>query len=209
MKFDEKGLITAIAQDAVTNEVLMVAYMNEATYKETLETGYMTYFSRSKNARWKKGETSGHVQKVVSVSEDCDGDALLFKVNQTGVACHTGARSCFFNTLKDTGGADGRIVFDVLRKIKERKEKPVEGSYTNYLFTKGLDKILKKVGEEATEAVIAAKNKDKKELTNELSDLLFHTLVLMVNENIEPDDIFSVLMEREGKPAEPKYKNKA
>lgn len=208
MTFDKDGLIVAIAQDAVTGEVLMQAYMNEEAYKKTMETGVMHYYSRSRKAQWQKGETSGNIQQVVSAHEDCDGDALLFKVKQTGVACHTGNRSCFFNELKDTQGADGKIVFDVLRTIKERKVKPVEGSYTNYLFTKGLDKILKKIGEEATETVIAAKNKDKKELTMELSDLLYHALVLMVNEGIEPDDVFAELMAREGRAPEAKYKNK-
>lgn len=208
MKFDENGLIVAIAQDALTGDVLMQAFMNEEAYKLTLETGYMHYYSRSRKCLWKKGETSGHVQKVVAGSVDCDGDCALFKVIQTGVSCHTGNKTCFFNEVIPNNEIDYRIIFDVLDTIRDRKANPVEGSYTNYLFKKGLDKILKKIGEESTETVIAAKNNDKKELTMELSDLVYHTLVLMEQTGIQPKDIFEELMSREGRKPEEKYKNR-
>ena len=208
MKYDEKGLIVAIAQDALTGDVLMQAFMNKEAYEKTLETGFMHYYSRSRNCLWKKGETSGNVQKVVGGSIDCDGDCALFKVLQTGVSCHTGNKTCFFTSIKENKEVDYRILFDVADTIKKRKQAPVEGSYTNYLFTKGLDKILKKVGEESTETVIAAKNNDKKELTMEISDLLYHILVLMEEMNLQPKDIFSELMKRYGKKPEEKYKNR-
>lgn len=208
MKFDEKGLIVAIAQDALTGDVLMQAYMNEESYKLTLETGYMHYYSRSRKSLWKKGETSGHFQKVVEAKEDCDGDCLLFKVLQTGVSCHTGNKTCFFTDIVQNNEVDYRIILDVLDTIKDRKNNPKEGSYTNYLFNKGLDKILKKIGEEATETVIAAKNSDKKELTMEISDLVYHILVLMEQTGLEPLDIFKELMRREGRAPEEKYKNR-
>ena len=146
MKFDDNGLIVAIAQDALTGDVLMQAYMNEEAYNKTLQTGYMHYYSRSRKCLWKKGETSGHYQKVVGVKLDCDGDCALFTVLQTGASCHTGNKTCFFTEIVPNNEMDYRIVFDVLDTIKDRKLNPVEGSYTNYLFNKGLDKILKKVG---------------------------------------------------------------
>lgn len=208
MKFDDKGLIVAIAQDALTGDVLMQAFMNEEAYKLTLETGYMHYYSRSRKCLWKKGETSGNVQKVVGGSIDCDRDCVLFKVLQTGVSCHTGNKTCFFTDIIKNNEMDYRIIFDVLETIKSRKANPVEGSYTNYLFKKGLDKILKKIGEEATETVIAAKNNDKKELTMEMSDLVYHMLVLMEQTGLEPKDIFAELMAREGRKPEEKYKNR-
>lgn len=208
MKFDERGLIVAIAQDALNGDVLMQAYMNQESYNLTLETGYMHYYSRSRKCLWKKGETSGNVQKVLGGSIDCDGDCLVFKVLQTGVSCHTGNKTCFFTEIKENNEMDYRIVFDVLDTIRNRKMNPVEGSYTNYLFKKGLDKILKKVGEEATETVIAAKNKDNKELSMEISDLVYHLLVLMEEAGIEPKDIFQELMKREGRMPEEKYKNR-
>lgn len=208
MKFDEKGLVVAIAQDALTGDVLMQAFMNEEAYQKTLETGFMHYYSRSRKCLWKKGETSGNVQKVVGGQIDCDSDCVLFKVLQTGVSCHTGHKTCFFTDIIENNEVDYRIIFDVLETIKDRKENPVKGSYTNYLFEKGLDKILKKIGEEATESVIAAKNKDKVELSNELSDLVYHIMVLMINEGLEPKHIFKVLMEREGRKPEEKYSRK-
>lgn len=207
LKFDENGLIVAIAQDALNGDILMQAFMNEEAYNLTLETGYMHYYSRSRKCLWKKGETSGNVQKVVGGSIDCDYDCVVFKVLQTGVSCHTGNKTCFFTPIKENTKVDYRIVFDVLDTIRNRKLNPVEGSYTNYLFNKGLDKILKKVGEEATETVIAAKNNDKKELAMEISDLAYHLLVLMEEIGIEPKDIFEELMEREGRKPKEKYKN--
>lgn len=208
MKFDENGLIVAIAQDALTGDVLMQAFMNEEAYNLTLQTGYMHYFSRSRKCLWKKGETSGHFQRVVGGKIDCDSDCVLFEVIQTGVSCHTGNKTCFFREIMPNNEVDYRIVFDVLDTIKQRKANPVEGSYTNYLFNKGIDKILKKVGEEATETVIAAKNNDKEELTAELSDLLYHALVLMEQTDIQPNDIFQELMRREGRKPKEKYKQK-
>lgn len=205
MKFDDKGLIVCITQDAVNGDVLMVAYMNQEAFDKTMETGIMHYFSRSRNCLWKKGETSGHYQKVVSAYEDCDKDALLFKVIQTGVACHTGNRTCFFSELANTNEVDFKIVGDVMATIKDRKIHPIEGSYTNYLFAKGRDKICKKFGEEAVESVIAAKNNDKKELIMELSDVVYHALVLMENEGLEIEDILKELIKREGRAAEAKW----
>lgn len=201
------GLIVAVAQDAYNGQVLMQAYMNEESYRLTMETGYMHYYSRSRNCLWKKGETSGHLQKVIAAYIDCDGDSLLFKVEQKGAACHTGNRTCFYTSLTEHRGADYFTVFEDYQTILTRKKNPVEGSYTNYLFQKGLDKILKKMGEECTEVVVAAKNADKKELVMELNDLLYHSLVLMANEGITPEDIYLEGMNRQGKAPHPKYSN--
>lgn len=208
MKFDDKGLIVAIMQDALTGDVLMQAYMNKEAFDKTMETGYMHFYSRSRKCLWKKGETSGNVQKVVGVKIDCDKDSVLFKVLPAGPSCHTGNRTCFFTTLKENKEADYRIIFDIMDTIKSRRENPVEGSYTNYLFDKGLDKILKKVGEETSETIIAAKNKDKKELTMEISDLIYHILVLMEEADLSPKDIYQELIKRFGKKPDKKYKNR-
>ena len=209
LKFDDKGLICAIAQDYKTGEVLMQAYMNQEAYEQTLATGYAHYFSRSRNKLWKKGEESGHLQRVLKVAVDCDNDCVLLTVEQLGAACHTNNRSCFYTNIKEFEQyPDFRIIFDVDKVIADRKVNPVEGSYTNYLFDKGLDKICKKVGEEASEVIIAAKNKEHKELVGELSDLLYHSLVLMKNEGVEAEEIFEELMRREGKASEEKYKKK-
>ncbi|HHU43623.1 MAG: bifunctional phosphoribosyl-AMP cyclohydrolase/phosphoribosyl-ATP diphosphatase HisIE [Bacillota bacterium] len=208
MKFDDKGLIVAIMQDALTGDVLMQAYMNKEAFDKTMETGYMHFYSRSRKCLWKKGETSGNVQKVVGVKIDCDKDSVLFKVLPAGPSCHTGNRTCFFTTLKENKEADYRIIFDIMDTIKSRRENPVEGSYTNYLFDKGLDKILKKVGEETSETIIAAKNKDKKELTMEISDLIYHILVLMEEADLSPKDIYQELIKRFGKKPDEKYKNR-
>lgn len=207
LKYNKDGLIVAVVQDITTGDVLMQAYMNEQAIKDTLDSGFMNYYSRSRNSQWKKGETSGHTQEVVELYYDCDKDCILAKVIQKGAACHTGNKSCFFTKLAEGEIApDYSIVNSVYKTIIDRKNNPVEGSYTNYLFAKGTDKICKKIGEEATESVIAAKNKDKQELTMELSDLLYHSLVLMANEGITPEDIFSELMKREGRAPHPKYK---
>ncbi len=199
LKFDEKGLIAAIVQDTNTNEVLMLAYMNAESLKKTLETGETWFWSRSRQELWHKGATSGHIQKVKNIIYDCDGDALLVEVEQHGVACHTGAKSCFFNVLSQDGNED-KTSSDIMEKlyeiIRDRKENPKEDSYTNYLFNEGLDKILKKVGEEATEVVIAAKNPDKDELIYETSDLLYHLLVLLKEKEIAPGEIFAELNKR-------------
>jgi len=257
VKYNEQGLVPAIAQDLRTDEVLMLAYMNEESLKKTVETGFAHYYSRSRQKLWLKGETSGHFQKVRSISFDCDFDAILLKVEQTGAACHTGHRSCFFtrletNELRDgmkeenaaglsgeEGGgavesgasceADGAVessasckpaaegekaagtaaagmkeetgngsevlqkVFDV---ITDRMENPKEGSYTNYLFTKGLDKILKKVGEEACEVVVASKNGSKDEIKAEIADLMYHIMVLLAERGMTLDDVYRELEQR-------------
>ena len=171
IRWNEQGLVPAIAQDAVDGTVLMLAWMNEASLQLTLETGFATYYSRSRQQLWKKGETSGHVQEVLTVKYDCDADAILLTVRQTGPACHTGARSCLFKDLKkadeDELPATSHILEQVYRVIEDRKEHPQEGSYTNYLLEKGIEKICKKVGEESSETIIAAMKNSKEEVTYE------------------------------------------
>ena len=200
IRFDEKGLVPAIAQDAETGEVLMLAYMNEESLKLTLETGYATYFSRSRQQLWKKGETSGHMQQVLSLPYDCDGDAILLKVIQTGNACHTGAHSCFFNCVTSCDEEDMPATSEVLQKvydvISDRRVHPQEGSYTNYLFDKGVEKMCKKVGEEASETIIAAMKGNKEEVTYEAADLLYHLLVLLNQQSVTPKDVWEELARR-------------
>ena len=195
LKFDEKGLICAVAQDCESGEVLMQAYMNLEAYEKTLETGYAHYYSRSRQKLWKKGEESGHLQEVVSVSLDCDGDCVLLRVRQTGAACHTGNYSCFFNTVKE-GGAGAEMLGRLQRVVEDRRDRPEEGSYTCYLFEKGVDKIAKKTGEAAVELVIAAKNGDKEEIVGECADLFYHTLVLLANAGVKLSDVCAELEER-------------
>ena len=198
-KLNSDGLIPVIVQDYKTNEVLMMAYMNEEAFDHTVKTGRMTYYSRSRNAQWVKGETSGHFQYVKSLSVDCDKDTLLAKVDQVGAACHTGNRSCFYTTIvgTDYDAKNPLQVFEsVYNTIVDRKQNPKEGSYTNYLFEKGIDKILKKVGEEATEIVIAAKNPKPEEIKYEISDFLYHAMVLMVERGVTWEDITSELADR-------------
>lgn len=208
MKFDEKGLLCAIAQDVHTGEVLMQAYMNQEALDKTLETGYAHYYSRSRKCLWKKGETSGHLQKVHKILYDCDSDAVVLLIEQQGAACHTGNRSCFYRTLKEFDFVpDYKIVFDDAKTIKERKQNPVEGSYTNYLFDKGTEKICKKIGEEASEVVIAAMANKKEELIGEFADLLYHSLVLMEDKGISLEDVFSEVMDRKGLKPKEKYKD--
>lgn len=196
IKFSE-GLVVAIACDYLTNEVLMQAYMNREALIKTLQTGKAHYFSRSRNSLWFKGETSGHFQTVLSICSDCDNDSILMRVRQEGAACHTGSRSCFFNNSMTFESATS---LSILQKnvdtIKERKANPVEGSYTNYLLTKGKEKICKKIGEEASETIIAAMKDDKEELSGEIADLLYHTLVLMENQELSLDEVLSVLETR-------------
>ncbi len=189
LKFDDKGLIPAVVQDFFTGEVLTVAYMNAESLKITLEEKMTCFFSRSRQELWRKGETSGNRQHIVSVKTDCDNDALVVKVIKDGPACHTGAESCFFNILyKDNDKTDFSI--DALYNlIKGRKTQMQEGSYTTYLFTKGIDKIMKKVGEECTEVIIGAAKNSKEETIYEISDLAYHILVLMVEMGISVDDI--------------------
>ncbi|MBQ8138123.1 MAG: bifunctional phosphoribosyl-AMP cyclohydrolase/phosphoribosyl-ATP diphosphatase HisIE [Lachnospiraceae bacterium] len=199
-KLGPDGLVPVVVQDYRTDEVLMVAYMNKEAFENTLLTGKMTYFSRSRGELWVKGETSGHYQYVKSLTADCDMDTILAKVSQVGVACHTGAKSCFFNeiTKKDYREPDNPLMVfeEVLDVIKDRKVHPKEGSYTNYLFDKGIDKILKKLGEEATEIVIAAKNPNSNEVKYEISDFLYHMMVLMVEKGVSWEDITTELANR-------------
>ena len=193
------GLIPVVVQDYRTAEVLMMAYMDEEAFDMTLETGKMTYWSRSREELWTKGMTSGHFQYVKSLSIDCDNDTILAKVHQIGAACHTGNTSCFFQTLAEKGNRKTnplKVFEDVFAVISDRKEHPKEGSYTNYLLDKGLDKILKKVGEEAAEIVIAAKNPDPEEVKYEISDFLYHVMVLMAVKGITWEDITQELSNR-------------
>ena len=196
--FNLEGLIPVIVQSVETNEVLMLAYMNEEAISLTIQTKEATYYSRSRNALWVKGETSGHTQTVKGLFYDCDQDALLLKVLQKGVACHTGNQSCFYRNVFDesSGQSDNNTLNALYDIIKERRDHPVEGSYTTYLFTKGIDKILKKVGEETSEIIIGAKNNSKEETVYEISDLVYHMLVLMVNQGIEITDIRNELEKR-------------
>ena len=198
-KLNSDGLIPVIVQDYKTAEVLMLAYMDRDAYEHTIKTGKMTYYSRSRKERWVKGKTSGHYQYVKSLTLDCDNDTMLAKVEQIGVACHTGAPSCFFQTLVESGYDETnplQIFQSVYDTILDRKVNPKEGSYTNYLFDKGIDKILKKVGEEATELVIAAKNPNPEEIKYELSDFLYHAMVLMVERGVTWEDIVKELADR-------------
>lgn len=199
-KLNEQGLLPVIVQHYKTKDVLMLAYMNEEAFDKTIKTGKMTYYSRSRNALWVKGETSGHFQYVKSLTIDCDKDTLLAKVGQIGAACHTGNPTCFFQPLAGTDDEKAnpqRIFEHVYHTIVDRKQNPKEGSYTNYLFEKGIDKILKKVGEEATETVIAAKNPNLEELKYEVADLLYHLMVLMVERGLSWEDITQELSDRE------------
>ncbi len=211
LKFDEKGLIPAIIQDFRTGQVLMLAYMNKESLARSQESGKTWFYSRSRRRLWQKGEESGHIQKIKGISFDCDNDCLLVKVEQTGAACHTGHYSCFYRNLEgeeverpvfdmssiyDSAGSGPGILYELYDIIQERREKMPEGSYTAYLFENGLDKILKKVGEENAEVIIAAKNRDKKELVYETSDLLYHLLVLLVEQGVSLPEIFTELKSR-------------
>lgn len=199
LKKNTDGMVPVVVQDYRTNEVLMLAYMTEEAFDATINGGKMTYYSRSRDELWMKGETSGHIQYVKSLTADCDYDTILAKVSQIGVACHTGNPTCFFNEIvkKDYIEKNPLKVFeDVYDIILDRKSNPKEGSYTNYLFEKGIDKILKKVGEECTEIVIAAKNPDPEEIKYEISDFLYHTMVLMVEKGVTWEDITQELAQR-------------
>ena len=244
LKFDDRGLITAVVQDDGSDEILMVAHMNAESLAKTLQTGETWFWSRSRQELWHKGATSGATQRVVDLRLDCDGDALLVRVNPNGPACHTGERSCFFRGARDVEAAKseglvkaqeknreqnepalkrvesqvslvnvaamdlGIQLQDLFKLIQERKDQRPEGSYTSYLFNSGIDKILKKVGEESAETIIAAKNaadgEGRKQLSSEISDLLYHLLVLMVERDVSLYDIAAELSARAGKPANPK-----
>lgn len=194
LKFDDQGLIPVIVQDAETNEVLTLAYMNQESYELTLKDQLMTFYSRSRKELWRKGETSGNYQHLVSLKLDCDQDALVAKVKKDGPACHTGTESCFNEVLY---GEDQKATIDALYElIKGRKETPQEGSYTSYLFEKGVEKILKKVGEESTEVVIGAMKEDRTETIFEISDLAYHVLVLMVEMGIDLTEVRQELANR-------------
>ncbi|MCH5265677.1 MAG: bifunctional phosphoribosyl-AMP cyclohydrolase/phosphoribosyl-ATP diphosphatase HisIE [Lachnospiraceae bacterium] len=198
-KTDEKGLVPCIVQDYRTSQVLQLAYMNEESYQATCATGKMTYYSRSRQKLWCKGETSGHFQYVKELTLDCDNDTILAKVHQVGAACHTGAYSCFFRELAKMEYNDTNpltILEEDFKTILERKQNPKEGSYTNYLFTKGIDKILKKCGEEASEIIIAAKNPDAEELKYEIADFLYHMMVLMAECGLTWEDVIKELANR-------------
>jgi phosphoribosyl-ATP pyrophosphohydrolase/phosphoribosyl-AMP cyclohydrolase len=246
VKFNADGLVPAVTQDIRTDEVLMLAYMNGESLRKTIETGKVHYYSRSRQKLWLKGETSGHFQQVRSISVDCDGDTLLLKVEQTGAACHTGHRSCFFTRLDadelkggsakddltiigapateqqgdgkqaESGRMENRaegdqavgdqtedslagseVLGDVFGVISDRKLNPKEGSYTNYLFGKGLDKILKKIGEEACEVVIASKNGSDVEIKAEIADLMYHIMVLLAERGMTLEDVYGELKKRE------------
>jgi phosphoribosyl-ATP pyrophosphohydrolase/phosphoribosyl-AMP cyclohydrolase len=189
------NMIPAIVQDYQTKEVLMMAYVNEEAYDKMLETNETYFYSRSRNELWHKGETSGHFQYIKGMYLDCDSDTLLIYVKQIGNACHTGAYSCFFNEIVPFESTEN-IFHSLYDTIEDRKIHPVEKSYTNYLLEQGVDKICKKVGEEATETVIAAKNNDKDELIGEISDLFYHVFVLMNNQNVTVEDIEEKLASR-------------
>ncbi len=204
VKFDEKGLIPAIVQDAVSKEVLTLAYMNEESLKKSLETKETWFWSRSRAELWHKGETSGNTQKIIDIKYDCDQDALVVLVVPAGPACHTGSYSCFTGSLlvdgedkKESASTDRFAIINELESvIAQREAEMPEGAYTTYLFDKGVDKILKKVGEEATEVVIAAKNRDPEELKWEVADLIYHVLVLLREQKLPLDEVLNVLVER-------------
>lgn len=196
LKFDENGLIPAIVQDYATHEVLTLAYMNRESLQISLQEGRTCFYSRSRKCLWRKGETSGNVQKIVAMRADCDGDALVVEVKKRGSACHTGAESCFFNDLYQDESVKPFSVSALNAVITGRKTSPQGGSYTSYLFEKGLDKILKKVGEECTEVLIAAAKGDKAETVYELGDLCYHALVLMAEMGISYEELIQELAKR-------------
>ncbi len=203
MKFDENGLIPAVIQSASTKEVLMVAYMNDETIKRTVESGRAVFWSRSRGETWVKGATSGNYMYVKEIRVDCDEDCLLVLVEPAGPACHTGHGTCFFRKfdggdlieVKEEISSDD-ILSRLMAVAEDRRKNPQEGSYTNYLFDKGEDKILKKVGEEAAEVVIAGKNRDKKEISYEVADLMYHLTVMLADNDMTWNDIFEELEKR-------------
>ena len=196
LKFDEKGLIPAIVVDAISKKVLTLAYMNRESLEISLEKGLTCFWSRSRQKLWLKGETSGHFQHIVSITADCDNDALVVMVEKDGAACHLGTDSCFTKPVYDSCELSEFSYEGLLELIRGRKEEKKEGSYTTYLFEKGMDKILKKVGEESTEVIIAAKAEDKKETVYEIADLAYHVMVLMVEMGISLEDIHRELASR-------------
>lgn len=207
LKFDERGLLPAVVQDARSREVLMLAYMNRESLLKTLETRLAWFWSRSRNELWLKGDTSGNTQRVVEIRQDCDSDALVVMVEPKGPACHTGKQTCFYRDLAGTeidlastnGSPDiGEVLDQLFRLVKQRHEERPEGSYTTYLFEQGLDKILKKVGEEATETIVAAKGGNNEEVIRETADLLYHLLVLLVERGVRLEQVSAELIRRRG-----------
>ena len=200
VQFDQNGLIPAVIQDDDTDQVLMVAYMNEETLKETVETGRTVFYSRSRQERWRKGDTSGNIQTVVSIRLDCDGDCLLIRVKQTGAACHTGNKSCFYRRLEEGEWQEKEqeinILSELYQVVLDRMNQPQPGSYTNYLLDAGIDKIAKKVGEECVETILAAKNHEKQEIAAETADLFYHLTVLLAEQEVTYQDVFQELRER-------------
>lgn len=196
LKFDEKGLIPAVIVEAGTHQLLMVAYMNRESLKISMETGKTCFWSRSRQELWTKGETSGNYQHIVSIMADCDLDTLKVVVEKDGPACHTGAETCFFNPVYQSEEKSDFTLDALMELIRGRKTNPQEGSYTTYLFQKGLDKILKKIGEESTEVIIAAKDNDPKETIYEISDLVYHVMVMMIQQGISLEDIRRELASR-------------
>ncbi|PYE55774.1 bifunctional phosphoribosyl-AMP cyclohydrolase/phosphoribosyl-ATP diphosphatase HisIE [Deinococcus yavapaiensis] len=199
VKFDERGLVPIVTQDARTGEVLMLAWANEEALARTLETREGTYFSRSRNELWIKGATSGNTQKVVSVALDCDGDAVLYRVEQSGPACHTGERSCFHTPLLEGADSLDGVLARVYETITERLRTLPENSYVARLHAGGIDRVLKKVAEEAGEVLLEAKNGDREALATEAADLVFHLLFALAEVGVTPADVASVLQAREGK----------
>ncbi|WP_397539879.1 bifunctional phosphoribosyl-AMP cyclohydrolase/phosphoribosyl-ATP diphosphatase HisIE [Rummeliibacillus pycnus] len=201
LKFDDKGLITVVVQDVQTKEVLTVAYMNKESLEKTIETGETWFFSRSRQELWHKGETSGNTQKVVAMRADCDLDALIVEVLPKGPACHNGTVSCFTEVIKEKDPSIGSLdILETLKNVIRGREKEMpEGAYTTYLFNEGVDKICKKVGEEATEVVIASKNRDPEELKWEAADLIYHLLVLLQEQKLDIYEVLGVLQKRHEK----------
>ena len=204
VKFDHSGLVPAVVQDARTGEVLTLAYMNAESLHRTIREGQTWFWSRSRAALWHKGATSGNTQRVVGLRLDCDRDAIVVLVEPAGPACHTGARSCFHGTLENAEAGVrprdlGAVIDELYTLVESRRREAPEGSYTAYLFAQGLDKILKKVGEEAAETIIAAKNADRGPLVGETSDLLYHLIVLLVERGVSLDDVRDELARRGGK----------
>ncbi len=203
VKFDEKGLVPCVVQDDKTGETLMLAYMNAESLQKTIDTQTTWFYSRSRRALWNKGETSGNIQKVKSLWLDCDGDTILAKVEPMGPACHTGHNSCFYRCLENGKAVeceapkkDEFILNELCDVVRDRMENPKEDSYTNYLLDCGIDKILKKVGEECSETIIAAKNADKKEIALETSDLLYHLMVMLTERGMDISDVYKELRHR-------------
>ncbi len=199
LKFNKDQLIPVIVQNHITGKVLMLGYMNDESFDKTIETNQVWFYSRSRNKLWLKGETSGNYLNVVKILSDCDNDTLLIKAQPMGPTCHTGKESCFFNSVKQNDeikSFDHTILYSIYDIIEDRKTNPVEGSYTNYLLEKGIDKILKKVGEETAETIIAAKNRSKDEITFETSDLLYHLLVMLSEQEVTLDEVLQVLYDR-------------